>query len=181
MRNAFITLAVAALALSMYSCQPDRSDFDAREEKLAKEIEKIDVQTTYRDIMMLYFDIIEDVYNQGKETGEYDLKRLEDFEDGILKDFSEKLDIGSKEFWEEDDDKFGESLSDRINTLRPMMEEMMGEAYAEEDYNEPEMLEDSSFVIGKDTIKELEDGNIIFNRDTLTYEQFMQRIGATNE
>ena len=24
----------------------------------------------------------------------------------------------------------------------------------------------------------LEDGNIIFNRDTLTYEQFMQRIGA---
>ena len=89
MRNAFITLAVAALALSMYSCKTDRSDFDAREEKLAKEIEKIDVQTTYRDIMMLYFDIIEDVYNQGKETGEYDLKRLEDFEDGILKDFSE--------------------------------------------------------------------------------------------
>ena len=182
MRNAFITLAIAALALSMYSCKTDRSDFDAREEKLAKEIEKIDVQTTYRDIMMLYFDIIEDVYNQGKETGEYDLKRLEDFENGILKDFSEKLDIGSKEFWEEDDDKFGESLSDRINTLRPMMEEMMGEAYAEEDdYNEPEMLEDSSFVIGKDTIKELEDGSIIFNRDTLTYEQFMQRIGATNE
>ena len=125
MRNAFITLAVAALALSMYSCKTDRSDFDAREEKLAKEIEKIDVQTTYRDIMMLYFDIIEDVYNQGKETGEYDLKRLEDFEDGILKDFSEKLDIGSKDFWEEEDDKFGESLSDRINTLRPMMETVL--------------------------------------------------------
>ena len=60
-----------------------------------------------------------------------------------------------------------------------MMEEMMGEAYAgDEEYDEPVMLEDSSFVIGKDTIKELEDGNIIFNRDTLTYEQFMQRIGA---
>lgn len=40
------------------------------------------------------------------------------------------------------------------------------------------MLEDSSFVIGKDTIKELEDGRIIINRDTLTYEEFMQKLGV---
>ncbi|MBQ5571452.1 MAG: hypothetical protein IIT38_01105, partial [Bacteroidales bacterium] len=60
-----------------------------------------------------------------------------------------------------------------------MMEEMLGDAYAgDEEYDEPVMLEDSSFVIGKDTIKELEDGRIIINRDTLTYEEFMQKLGV---
>ena len=70
-------------------------------------------------------------------------------------------------------------MYERMEALRPMMEEMLGDAYAGgEEYDEPVMLEDSSFVIGKDTLKELENGDIIFNRDTLTYEQFMQRIGA---
>ena len=63
-------------------------------------------------------------------------------------------------------------------TLRPMMEEMMGQEYYDEGIDEPVMLEDSSFIIGKDTVKELENGDIRVNGDTLTYEQFMQRIGA---
>ena len=54
----------------------------------------------------------------------------------------------------------------------------MGEEYASDEPDAPQMFPDSSFVIGNDTIKELENGDIIFNRDTLTYEQFMQRIGA---
>jgi hypothetical protein len=177
MKNIFGTLIIATLALAMYSCQPAKDDFEAREEKLSKEIDKINVQSIYRDIMMLYFDIIEDVYNQGKESGNYDLKRLEDFEEGLLSDFSDKLDFNNKDFWEEDDDKYDESLSERMEALRPMMTEMLGEVYTEDEPDTPTMLPDSSFVIGSDTIKELENGDIIFNRDTLTYEQFMQRIG----
>lgn len=178
MRTIFKTLAVVALVLAMYSCQPDKSDFEARENKISKEIEKINVQTIYRDIMMLYFDIIEDVYNNGKESGNYDLTRLEDFENGLIKDFNDKLDFNSKDYWSEVDEKYDESLLDRMETLRPMMEEMMGrEYYDDEDFGEPIMLEDSSFIIGRDTIKELENGNIKVNSDTLTYEQFMQRIG----
>ena len=179
MKNIFKTLAFAALVLTAFSCQPAKDDLEAREEKLSKEIDKINVQSTYRDIMMLYFDIIEDVYNQGKESGNYDLKRLEDFENGLIKDFNDKLDFGSKEFWDEDDDRYDESMYERMENLRPMMEEMLGDAYAgDEEYDEPVMLEDSSFVIGKDTIKELEDGRIIINRDTLTYEEFMQKLGV---
>lgn len=180
MKYIFKTLAIAILALSLYSCAPDKSDFDAREEKLSNEVDKINVQSIYRDIMMLYFDIIEDVYEQGKADGNYDLKRLEDFENGIVKDFNDKLDFNSKEFWEELDEKYDASLMERMETLRPMMEEMMGEEYAGEG-EEPEMLEDGSFVVGTDTIKELEDGTIIFNRDTITYEQFLQRIGVDEE
>lgn len=178
MKNVFKTLVFATLVLVTFSCKPNNSDFEAREEKLSKEIEKINVQSIYRDIMMLYFDIIEDVYNQGKEDGNYDLKRLEDFENGIVKDFNDKLDFNSKDFWEELDDKYDESLWERMETLRPMMEEMMGEEYIDDEPEAPQMLPDSSFVIGNDTIKELENGDIIFNRDTLTYEQFMQRIGV---
>lgn len=180
MKNAFRTLIIATFTLAMFSCQPAKDDLEAREEKLSKEIDKINVQSIYRDIMMLYFDIIEDVYNQGKGSGEYDLKRLEDFENGLINDFNDKLDFGSKDFWDELDDKYDESLFDRMETLRPMMEEMLGDAYfdSEDSADEPVMLEDSSFVIGKDTIKELENGDIVFNHDTLTYEQFMQRIGA---
>ena len=178
MKNVFITLAFASLMIATFSCQPAKDDFEAREEKISKEIDKINVQSIYRDIMMLYFDVIEDVYNQGKETGDYDLKRLEEFENGLIKDFNDKLDFSSKEFWDEIDDKYDESLVDRMETLRPMMEEMMGEEYASDEPEAPQMLPDSSFVIGNDTIKELENGDIIFNRDTLTYEQFMQRIGA---
>lgn len=178
MRTIFKTLAVAALVLAMYSCQPDKSDLEARENKISKEIEKINVQSIYRDIMMLYFDVIEDVYNNGKESGNYDLKRLEDFENGLIKDFNDKLDFNSKEYWSEADEKYDESLLDRMETLRPMMEEMMGQEYYDEGIDEPVMLEDSSFIIGKDTVKELENGDIRVNGDTLTYEQFMQRIGA---
>ncbi|MBR6068469.1 MAG: hypothetical protein IKP45_11800 [Bacteroidales bacterium] len=179
MKNVFITLAFASLMIATFSCQPAKDDLEAREEKLSKEIDKINVQSTHRDIMMLYFDIIEDVYNQGKESGNYDLKRLEDFENGLIKDFNDKLDFGSKEFWDEDDDRYDESMYERMENLRPMMEEMLGDAYAgDEEYDEPVMLEDSSFVIGKDTIKELEDGRIIINRDTLTYEEFMQKLGV---
>ncbi len=178
MKNVFISLAFATLMIATFSCQPAKDDFEAREEKLSKEVDKINVQSIYRDIMMLYFDIIEDVYNQGKESGNYDLKRLEDFENGLVKDFNDKLDFNSKDFWEELDEKYDESLWERMETLRPMMEEMMGEEYIDDEPGTPQMLPDSSFVIGNDTIKELENGDIIFNRDTLTYEQFMQRIGA---
>ena len=179
MKTLFKTIAVAALMLAMYSCQPDRSDFEAREDKISKEIEKINVQSIYRDIMMLYFDVIEDVYNEGKESGNYDLKRLEDFEGGLLKDFYEKLDFNSKLFWDEVDDNYDESLIERMDALRPMMEEMMGEEYADEgEPDVPTMLEDSSFIIGSDTIKELENGDIRINGDTLTYEEFLQRMGA---
>jgi len=180
MKKVFGTLIIVVFTLAMFSCQPAKDDLEAREEKLSKEIDKINVQSIYRDIMMLYFDIIEDVYNQGKESGEFDLKRLEDFENGLIKDFNDKLDFGSKDFWDELDDKYDESLFDRMETLRPMMEEMLGDAYfdSEDSADEPVMLEDSSFIIGKDTIKELENGDIVFNRDTLTYEQFMQRISA---
>jgi len=175
----FRTLVIIGLSYAMCSCQPDKSDFEAREEKISKEIDQIKVQSIYRDIMMLYFDVIEDVYLEGKESGNFDLKRLEDLEEGLIKDFNDKLDFSSKDFWDEVDDKYDESLVDRMEYLRPMMEEMMGEEFAaDEDDTAPIMLEDSSFVIGTDTIKELENGDIIFNRDTLTYDQFMQKLSA---
>lgn len=180
MKNVFITLAIAALALSMYSCQstPDRSDLEGREEKLSKEIENINVHQIYRDIMMLYCDVIEDIYNNGKETGEYDLKRLEDLENGLIADFEDKINFNNKDLWDEVDEKYDESLKERMESVRPMIEDMFGEEYSEgEDYDEPQMLEDSSVVIGKDTIKELEDGRIILNRDTLTEEEFLNKLG----
>ena len=174
MKNVFRTLAIAALVLSMYSCQdqPDKSDFEAREEMLAKEIEKIDVQSTYRDIMMLYCDIIEDIYNNGKESGQYDLQRLNDFENSrLITDFEDKINFfNSKDFWEEIDDKYEESLMDRMGTTYQMMQEIYGEKGAPQAYT----LEDGSFVIGYDTIKKINDTTYIIKEDTLTKEEFLQ-------
>ena len=178
MRTIFKTLAVAALVLAMYSCQsePDKDDFEAREEKLSKEIEKVNVQSIYKDLMMLYCDIIEDVYNNGKETGEYDLKRLEDFENGIVADFYDKYELYNEDMFNEEDDKYGESLTDRMEAIRPMMEKIMGKDYSS-DYGEPKMLEDSSFIIGTDTVKELDEDHLILNRDTITIEEYYNRLG----
>ena len=180
MKNIFKTLVFAALALSMFACQhtPDRSDLEGREEKLAKEIENINVQQIYRDIMMLYCDVIEDIYNNGKESGEYDLKRLENLENGLIADFEDKINFNNKDLWEEIDEKYDESLKERMEAVRPMIEDMFGEEYNDGgDYEEPVMLEDSSVVIGKDTIKELEDGKIILNGDTLTEQEFLNKLG----
>ncbi|MBO7572387.1 MAG: hypothetical protein J6T48_09580 [Bacteroidales bacterium] len=180
MKTIFKTLAIAALAFSMFACQrtPDRSDLEGREEKLSKEVENINIQQIYRDIMMLYCDVIEDIYKEGKESGEYDLKRLEDLENGLIADFEDKMNFNNKDLWDELDEKYDESLKERMESVRPMIEDMFGEEYNDdEDYNEPRMLEDSSVVIGKDTIKELEDGRIILNRDTLTEEEFLNKFG----
>ena len=180
MKTIFKTLVFAALALSMFACQrtPDRSDLEGREEKLSKEIENINVHQIYRDIMMLYCDVIEDIYNEGKASGEYDLKRLEDLENGLIADFEDKINFNNKDLWDEVDEKYDESLKERMEAVRPMIEDMFGEEYNDGgDYEEPVMLEDSSVVIGKDTIKELEDGRIILNRDTLTEEEFLNKLG----
>lgn len=179
MKNTFRILIVAILATAMYSCQPDPKDFDAREEKLAKEIDKIDVQSVYRDIMMLYFDIIEDVYNQGKETGEYDLDRIEAFENGIVKDFESKIDFNNEEFWKELDEKYDMSLYERVDSIRPMLNEIMGDQYGYDDeYESPKMLEDGSMIIYGDTIKEINDSLILLNGDTVTYEEFINGMQA---
>ena len=181
MKNIFKALAIATLALSMFACQrtPDRSDLEAREENLSKEIEKLNVQQIYRDIMMLYCDVIEDIYNNGKETGEYDLKRLEDLENGLIADFEDKINFNNKDLWDETDEKYGESLKERMETVRPMIQEMFGEEYdfSDENYEEPRMLEDSSVVIGQDTIKELNDGRIILNGDTISEQEFLNKFG----
>ena len=172
MKNIFRIVAIAILALAMNSCQnePDRSDFDAREEKLSEEIENINIKQTYRDIMMLYCDIIEDVYQKGKETGEYDIQRLKDFEKGLIADFEDKIKVEDMDLWSEIDDKYDESLIDRMETVGPMAEEIFG------NNEQPQILEDGSVILRNDTIKELEDGRIKFNSDTITYEQFMQKI-----
>jgi len=178
MRTIFNTLAIAILVVSVYSCQPAEDDFEAREEKLSKEIEKMNVQSVYRDLLMLYFDLIEDVYNEGVESGNFDVKRIEAFQEGIMTDFFEKLDTESREFWEEEDDKSGESLADRLLATRPMIVEMMGESEYDDSQDLSEMmLPDSSFVIGGDTIKELENGDIILNGDTMTVDEYLQKIG----
>ena len=128
--------------------------------------------------MMLYCDVIEDIYNEGKASGEYDLKRLEDLENGLIADFEDKINFNNKDLWDEVDEKYDESLKERMEAVRPMIEDMFGEEYNDGgDYEEPVMLEDSSVVIGKDTIKELEDGRIILNRDTLTEEEFLNKLG----
>lgn len=179
MKNIFRTLIVVALASLMYSCQPARDDFEAREEKLSKEIDKINVQSTYRDIMMLYCDVMEDIYNNGKETGEYDLKRLEDLENGLFADFEEKMNFNNMDLMDEVDENYGESLRERMETIRPMIEKIFGKEYnyGDNEYEEPTILEDSSVVIGKDTIKEVEDGRIILNGDTISENEFLNRMG----
>lgn len=182
MKNTFKILAVVLLATTMISCKPDPKDFDAREAKLSKEIDKIDILSTYRDVMMLYFDIIEDVYNEGKESGEFDMSRLEEFENGILKDFEDKMNFNDEAFWKEADDKYGMSLFERVDEIRPMLDEIMGDQYGYEDEGpKPEFLEDGSMIIGNDTVKEINDSILLLNGDTITFGEFYEYMSKNNE
>lgn len=179
MKNTFKILIVALLATAMYSCQPDPKDFEAREEKLSKEIDKIDILSTYRDIMMLYFDIIEDVYNQGKDSSNFDMARINAFENGILKDFDDKINFNNEEYWKEIDEKYDKSMYERVEAIRPMLTEMMGDEYGyEDDGPQPIMLDDGSMVIDGDTIKEINDSLLLFNGDTITYDQFLKMMNV---
>ncbi len=177
MKNALKILAAVILATTMISCQPDPKDFDAREAKLSKRLDKIDIMSTYRDIMMLYFDIIEDVYNEGKESGEFDMSRIESFENGILKDFEEKINFNDEAFWKEVDDQYGTSLFERVDSIRPMLDELMGDQYNYDDGEMPEFLEDGSMLLGNDTVKDINDSMVLLNGDTITLAEFYEYLG----
>lgn len=163
--------ALLALIATLFSCTPDLKDFEAREAELAKKVEKIDLETLYVDIMMLYFDVIEDVYNEGKETGEFDLARIEAMDNGLMKDFQDKIPFQNEVIYETYYDNYDASLKERIETISPMFNEMFKDANTG-DENQPEILEDGSIVIRNDTIKELDNGKLLINGDTTTYEEY---------
>ncbi len=167
MKNTFKIMVIALLSVAMYSCNSNPKDLELRETDLSNRIDKLEVQEIYRDIMMLYADIIEDVYNKGKDSENFDLSRLEAFEAGIVKDFEDKITFSDEAFWNEVADGYEISLYDRLEEISPYMEEMMGDL---SNSMEPEMLEDGSMVIGTDTIKELDSKTILVNGDTVTYE-----------
>jgi len=179
------TIVIVSLIFTMYSCnndpeEPEKTDYKARGESISGKIDDIDVEQinqTYRDLMMLYCDLVEDIYNKGKETGEYDLDRLDEVAK-LYYELEEKIFYHKTEkFLNEIDDKYEESLSDRLNKILPLEIEMGIRDYDYQDENwEPEMLPDSSFVIGYDTIKNLNNGKIVLNRDTITEEEFKERF-----
>lgn len=170
------TIVIVSFAFTMYSCnnEPEKNDYKARTESISDRVENIDaeqINQIYSDIMRLYCDVVEDIYNKGKETGEYDLERLDEVVK-LFYDFQEKINyFTTEDFLNEIDDRYEESIQDRLNKIYPMEVEMGIRPDDYYDY-EPKMLPDSSFVLGNDTVKSLHNGKIVLNRDTITEDEF---------
>lgn len=184
MKNIFRIIIIAVVTLAMTSCNKelDPKDFDGRIEKLSKKIEKLDTNSCEKiaevltDVYTLYLDVIEDVYNTGKDSSIYDFERIIEIQEGIIAEFNDKceeidttfLDIECNQIITEAMDK----IMPRMEQIAPYMGEMLG--YNDEQYNEDyEDLGDGYYVVGEDTLHLLEDGRIVYQGDTLTEDEYV--------
>ena len=173
MKNSLFLFAIAVLAVISVSCQPKKDDFEARQAALEKQVDKINVYDTYIDLMMLYADVIEDVYNNGKESGEYDLERVNEVEN-LITDYFEKLNIQGSVDGSEYIERYDCSLSERFDALEPMINEMYGYDEPEGDY---EMIDENTFVIDGDTIQQIAEETLVVNGDTMSVYEFYEYKG----